>query len=97
MSGIKAGLIYNVENPTTYLSDNANTSDYWWTMSPSYFYGKSLGVTNSSRGEAWEFASGILRTQMISVSNGLRPVIALTSSATISDGSGTSEDPYIVN
>ena len=92
-----AGLIYNVENPTTYLSDNANTSDYWWTMSPSYFYGKSLGVTNSSKGEVWEFASGRLSTEMISASNGLRPVIALTSSTTISRGTGTSEDPYVVN
>ncbi len=80
-----AGYIYSMNNDSTYLSENTGGS-YWWTMSPS-----NRAVTTT-----YCFVGGYLFPGPTSSKYSLRPAIALTSSTSISGGSGTSEDPYIV-
>ena len=84
-----AGYASLLENTTTYLQENA-TDTYWWSLSPNYFYGgyaSVWGVYGSFGG----FGNYNVRN-----ASGVRPSISLISSTTISSGSGTSEDPYVI-
>ncbi len=85
-----AGYAFNISNTTTYLQENA-TSDSWWSLSPNYFNGSGAGVwyVNGSIGDFVNYR--------VDDSIGVRPSISLVSSTTISSGTGTSEDPYVVN
>ena len=83
-----AGSIVYTYNRSTYLQEN--TGEQWWhTLSPYNFYDASAYV--------WSVYSGKLDNYNVNNSTGLRPAISLVSSTTISGGTGTSEDPYIVN
>ena len=77
-------------NTTTYLQENA-TDTYWWSLSPFYFSGSNAYV--------WDVrgSSGGFGTDVVFNAFGVRPSISLISSTTISRGTGTSEDPYVVN
>ena len=84
-----AGYVYKQNNTTTYLQENA-TDTYWWSLSPRYFYGGYAFVWNvygSVGSFDYNYVGGAI---------GVRPSISLISSTTISGGSGTSEDPYII-
>ena len=83
-----AGSVYSTSNRSTYLQENTGTN-WWWSLSPSYFSGDKAHV--------WFAYSGFLNDDNVSRNGDLRPVISLVSSTTISGGSGTSEDPYVVN
>ena len=83
-----AGSIAYTYNRSTYLQENTGTN-WWWSLSPSYFSGDKAHV--------WFAYSGFLNDDNVSRNGDLRPVISLVSSTTISGGSGTSEDPYVVN
>ena len=85
-----AGYAYMLENTTTYLQENA-TDTYWWSLAPSSFDG--------SKAVVWgvDGSSGSFVNYSVDDSSGVRPSISIVSSATISGGTGTSEDPYIVN
>ena len=85
-----AGYAYGLQNSTTYLQENA-TDTYWWSLSPNCFSGGIAGV--------WNVNGGIGNGENSGVSNtlGVRPSISLKSSTTFSNGSGTSEDPYVIN
>ena len=84
-----AGYAYGPKNTTTYLQENA-TDTYWWSLSPSYFSGDFAYV--------WRVygVNGEFKNARIDNTEGVRPSISLVSSITISGGSGTSEDPYVV-
>ncbi len=86
-----AGYAYDQNNTTTYLQENA-TSDDWWSLSPDDFFGGSFAYV-------WYVYSSNGRFDISSVENasGVRPSISIVTSATISGGSGTSEDPYVIN
>ena len=83
-----AGSIYFTFNLSTYLQENTGTN-YWWSLSPRYFDGSNADV--------WMVSSGLLGASNVDVGDGLRPAISLVSDATISRGTGASEDPYIIN
>ena len=84
-----AGSIAYNYNRSTYLQENTGTN-WWWSLSPSGFSGGNARV--------WGVGSGRLGSDYrVGYSNGVRPVISLVSDATISRGTGTSEDPYIIN
>ena len=85
-----SGSIAYTYNRSTYLQENTGEST-WWSLSPTGFGG--IGVLPN----AWTFQSGLLSSSYLYASRALRPAISLVSSITISGGSGTSEDPYIVN
>ena len=89
---VLAGYAYSLENTTTYLQENA-TDTYWWSLSPSIFNGVNVlfWYVDGSSGYFDGNFSLVLDTI------GVRPSISLVSSTTISGGTGTSEDPYIVN
>ena len=84
-----AGYVYKQNNTTTYLQENA-TDTYWWSLSPHGFYGDSADVcyVSGSYGFFGDFS--------VDNTYGVRPSISLISSTTISSGSGTSEDPYVI-
>ena len=82
-----AGSIAYTDNRSTYLQENTGTT-WWWSLSPSYFDGGAY---------VWFVGSGALRFDRVNSGYGLRPAISLVSDITISGGTGTSEDPYVVN
>ena len=82
-----AGSISGYYNRSTYLQENTGTT-WWWSLSPGSFSGGSADV--------WLVRSGDLNNYSVYNNGGLRPAISLVSSTTISGGSGTSEDPYVV-
>ena len=88
-----AGYAYGFRNTTTYLQENA-TLDKWWSMSPHGFNGSYAYVLSVSGARLGGTNFLSMRADAV---NGVRPSISLVSSTTISGGSGTSEDPYVVN
>ena len=81
-----AGSIAYTYNRSTYLQENTGTT-WWWSLSPSVFYGSRAGV--------WRVFSGNLSDADVFGYFGLRPVISLISSTNVT-GDGTSENPYVV-
>ena len=84
-----AGYVYYKNNTTTYLQENATDTD-WWSLSPCGFDSFGAGV--------WRVggSNGGFISDLVGDTRGVRPSISLISSTTISGGSGTSEDPYII-
>ena len=85
-----AGLITNsyYENLSTYLYENTNDFT-WWTMTP---YSFDSGAMVSFVGHGY-----IPSVNVWNSSSGVRPAISLVSGIEVTSGTGTSEDPYIVN
>ena len=77
-------------NNSTYLQENA-TGTFWWSLSPSDVENHYTSVQRV-RG-----SDGNLTSFYSYDRSGVRPSISLVSNIEISDGSGTSEDPYVVN
>ena len=84
-----AGYAYDKFNTTTYLQENATTT-MSWSLSPSLFNGGTAIVFNSGG------KNGVISSSGTQNNYGVRPAISLVSNITISGGSGTSEDPYII-
>ena len=84
-----AGYAKGVQNTTTYLQENA-TSDYWWSLSPSYFGGGNAYVCSGGGG------GGGFGYDFVSITDGVRPSISLKPSTNVT-GNGSSENPYIIN
>ena len=86
-----AGYAGGLANSTTYLQENA-TSDYWWSLSPVGFFGGDGAHVWAVNG-----GFGLFNYFIVDFSGGVRTSISIASSTTISRGTGTSEDPYIIN
>ena len=84
-----AGSIALHYNRSTYLQENTGTT-WWWSLSP-------YAGFSGDRAYFCAVVSGNLNRSSVKDDQGLRPAISLVSSTTISGGSGTSEDPYVVN
>ena len=79
---------------SSYITENTILgSDYWWLLSPYNYY--PIDSTTGNPQMYCVFASSAGEAHVLSGYK-LRPAIALTSETTISGGSGTSEDPYVV-
>lgn len=86
---IFAGAIVYFGNYSMYLYENASSTS-WWTMSPYYF--------NGDYAYDWLVSYGYVDGGITDNSSAaVRPAISLMSSTMISGGTGTSEDPYVVN
>ena len=73
-------------NTDSYLYTNSN----WWLMSPGDVYNRGIYV--------YEIANtGLMRLYTTSQSIGTRPVINLLPTVTVSGGTGTYNNPYVVN
>ncbi len=81
MAGGKGG----ASNSSYYLY----TNKYYWTMSPSYFYGSSANVFIVGN-------NGDFGNDYVSSTDGVRPVINLKANITFSGGNGTSGSPFVV-
>ena len=80
--------LYNYDGGC-YKKDWLHNSDYQWLMSPYSGYS-----TNSFRVGSSGY---VLRNNLVCFVNSVRPVFYLSSSASISDGDGTSSAPYILS
>ena len=85
-----AGYAAALKNTTTYLQENATDTD-WLSLSPSVFFSVYAFVWSVNGG------SGDFGNYSVNSDGGVRPAISLIISTTISGGTGTSEDPYVVN
>lgn len=88
-----AGSVSAQYNKLTYLYENATSN--WWSMSPS-----SFGIRSTNYAFVWtvsSLAGSTYSGDVVQMSYGLRPSISLISTITISGGTGTSEDPYVIN
>ena len=85
-----AGYAAALKNTTTYLQENATDTD-WLSLSPSIFFSVYAFVWSVNGG------SGDFGNYSVNSDGGVRPAISLIISTTISGGTGTSEDPYVVN
>ena len=87
---VLAGGLYYSQNTDYYL--NVGSSNYYWTLSPSYF--------NDITNRAYEFdvlTGGSLTNNYVISTRGVRPVVSLTTGTTFaSGGAGTVNNPYIV-
>ena len=80
-----AGIPFSGTNQNNYLY----TGQYYWTMSPSYFY------STYYRPYVFNVTSiGFLHYDNVSSSFGVRPVINLKANVTILSGDGSSLNPY---
>ena len=84
-----AGYASGLQNTTTYLQENANDTN-WWSLSPNFF--SDMADIYNAGG-----SNGYLGNTIVTYSIAIRPSISLVSDVIISGGSGTSEDPYVVN
>ncbi len=82
-----AGYIASFSSSTNYLQENTG-DEFWWSLSPYDFDGEGS--------DCWYIGNGEIDIDYVHNAHGIRPSIVLISSTTISGGSGTSEDPYIV-
>ena len=83
-----SGAVDGLDNSSTYLQENTGTKS-WWSLSPFVFDG-------GKNARVWTVVLGGLGGLDVNFSYDVRPAISLISSTTISGGSGTSEDPYVV-
>ena len=77
-------------NNSVYIYENANEKNsYWWTLTPDCYNGYAANLL---------MRDGILYNDIdpVDIVIGLRPAISLIASTTITSGTGTSEDPYII-
>ena len=87
-----AGALFNNDNTNYYLY-NSSITNYWWTISPSYYDTslKTVGnmIVNGSNGRFLDWQNG----DTIANSNAIRPVITLDTDR-LSGGTGTRFNPY---
>ena len=81
-----AGGVYATSNSSYYLY----TGEYYWTMSPSNFFGSYAYVFCVD-------SDGRLLYTLVDYARGVRPVINLKASVQFSEGNGTSETPFVVS
>ena len=84
---IMAGLSWSESATSNYLY----TGEYYWTMSPCFFYVGSNSWANMFRVDS----SGRLSNNNVDIARGMRPVINLKASTMLS-GDGTKTNPYKV-
>ncbi len=91
-----AGFNHSANPSNSYLRKNATTY-YWLLLSPYQFVTISQGpeaqLLHVTGNGDWLIGS----TWVSSGLNTIRPVLALISTTVVSSGTGTSEDPYVVN
>ena len=93
---VYAGNVVVTSGSTSYLQENA-TGSHWWSMTPSDYYVDQLLPSPATEAQVLLIKNdGSLNRYKVNISNAVRPVISLISSTTISGGTGTSEDPYVV-
>ena len=82
-----AGGVYNVENKNYYLYNG----HYYWLLSPFDF------VTTDVRAVVWfVYSAGDLSGDVVTGGLGVRPAVSLKSTASVSGGDGTINNPYII-
>ena len=81
-------LNYSGSSINSYLRENA-TSNWYWSFSPGSF-GGSASVLSVGGG-------GNVSDVWVADAGGLRPAVSLASATTISGGTGTSSNPFVIN
>ncbi len=85
-------LNYTNSSINSYLRENA-TGAWYWSFSPDYFRDDVGGVAGVLGVEG----AGNVNDSWVANLYGLRPAVSLTSATTISGGTGTSSNPFVIN
>ena len=81
----------SISNITVYLQENTG-SEYWWSLSPfDLFHGVVARVWG-----VYGYNGALWYLPVQDKDGGVRPAISLVQDTSISGGTGTSEDPYVV-
>ena len=95
-----AGYIFSSENSlnqSSYLFENAIRNE-WFTLTPLDFITRYDGAKYARVVEVeGSYYATLSNGNISNYYGGVRPSVSLLSSVTISGGTGTSEDPYVVN
>ena len=92
---IAGGLAYNNAPTYYYLNSTGGSitgSQWWWSLSPLYWYGGSGVWVVSSSGNP-----GPLNSASVDYSGGVRPAISLKTCALWTSGNGAPETPYEIS
>ena len=81
-----AGGVWRTINQSYYLY----TGQWYWTMSPAYFSVSDAGVFSV------DTTGALISSNVHSTTPGVRPVINLKATTTISSGNGTAQNPFVV-
>ena len=85
-----SGLVFSSPSSVdSYIMENA-TSNHWWTMSPSSWYG-------SYASEVYVLSSGTLSSNNVGNTYGARASVSLKSCITVSGGNGSKSTPYVLS
>ena len=85
---VSQALSYTSSSINNYLKENA-TSNWYWSFSPNNF---------SNNAYLFRFGvSGSMSEYLATSAYGLRPAVSLISTTTISGGTGTSSNPFVIN
>ena len=91
-----AGGLWQTNAPTWYYKNSANGSstgsNWWWLLSPSRWSGGGAGVF-------YVYGSsnpGLLNSDYVNNTGGVRPVLSLKSCIKYSTGNGSASDPYTI-
>ena len=87
-----SGMSSILTNNSDYLCENAKSQ--WWTLTPSF----QMNISNMRiLAQIYYYFLSDYEETFCNVEANIRPAIALNKETTISGGTGTSENPYIVN
>ena len=89
-----AGYVVESSSNGSYLQEN--TENEWWSLSPNTFGNRTANVYAVSNYRDISNIGYNFTAYSVNSNLAVRPAISLVSSSTISGGSGTSEDPYII-
>ena len=91
-----AGGVYRTKAETWYYYNSANESStgstWWWVLSP-YIWDGSYAHVFGVHGSSWP---GILNSNLVLDTGGVRPVTSLKSCVKYSSGDGTATNPYTI-
>ena len=91
-----AGGKYGSNAPTWYYYNSANESStgstWWWVLSP-YIWDGSYAHVFGVHGSSWP---GLLNSNLVLDTGGVRPVTSLKSCVKYSSGDGTATNPYTI-
>ena len=91
-----AGGVYRTKAETWYYYNSANESStgstWWWVLSP-YIWDGSYAHVFGVHGSSWP---GLLNSNLVLDTGGVRPVTSLKSCVKYSSGDGTATNPYTI-
>ena len=81
---------------TTLVTSNYGTDNWLYLGSYEWLISRTTGYTDSAFFVISDYGSNV-NNDYVNITHAVRPSFSLTSTATISSGTGTSTDPFVLN